>query len=117
MCARREARGASPAARAGSRWAVCSRSQLSDGPCLERNGAALSRQATVLELQPEIAHSPAARAVGNEEHRTRLHQTLERLEDHGFGLQVHRARRLVEDEDGGIPQKGARQRDALPLAT
>ena len=46
-----------------------------------------------------------------------LGELSQRAVEGGFGLSVQRGRRLVEDENGGLADERARQRDALPLAS
>src|SRR6266566_292030 len=56
------------------------------------------------------------RAVTDDDHGTALLEALERVDDRGLGLRVHRARGFVQDQHRAVLQEGARQRDALPLA-
>ena len=44
------------------------------------------------------------------------HELIQRVLHEAFALAVERARRLVEDQDGGVFQDGARDGDALTLA-
>ena len=53
----------------------------------------------------------------DQKRRAALHQAIHGFEDHGFGLHVDRARRLVEDQERRVLQECARQRDPLALAT
>ena len=53
--------------------------------------------------------------MGNHEGGAPARQALHSLHDCRLGLEVHRARRLVEDENRGILQEGTRERDALAL--
>ena len=52
----------------------------------------------------------------NQETGAALHQVLHRFHDDGLGFQIHRAGRLIEDQDGSIFKKGAGKRDALTLS-
>ena len=54
--------------------------------------------------------------VGDDEGRPPGAQRPQAVLDERFALAVEARRRLVEDEDAGIRQDGARDRDALPLA-
>src|SRR5206468_9404762 len=56
------------------------------------------------------------RAVTDDDHGTALVEALERADDRGLGLRVHRARRLAQKQDRTVLEERARQRDALPLA-
>src|SRR5439155_4229072 len=56
------------------------------------------------------------RPVTDDDYGAALFETLQRVDDRGLGLRVHRARGLVQDQHGTVLQERARQRDALPLA-
>ena len=53
----------------------------------------------------------------NDEDGASRHETFERLLDGPLALGVERGGRLVEDEDRGVLQQSARDREALALAT
>src|SRR5881628_460751 len=75
--------------------------------------------ATTLPPAPVVERGAAGergRAVTDDDHGTALLEALERFDDRGLGLRVHRARGFVEDQHRAVLQEGARQRDALPLA-
>src|SRR5207247_7030207 len=57
------------------------------------------------------------RAVTDDDYGAALFETLQRVDERGLGLRVHRARGLVQDQHGTVLQERARQRDALPLPT
>ena len=54
--------------------------------------------------------------VRDREHGPSRHEPLERLLDLAFGLRIHAARRLVQNEDPRIVQDRPRDRHALALA-
>ena len=51
-----------------------------------------------------------------DQRRAALHQPLQRLLDRRLVLRIDRGERLVEDEDRGVEEQRARDRDALALA-
>src|SRR5262252_2252091 len=53
--------------------------------------------------------------VGDEEARLSRHEPAQRLADLLPALDVDPGQRLVEDEDGGVPDQRPRDGDALPL--
>src|SRR5436309_3435575 len=53
--------------------------------------------------------------MGDHEGRAAQHETFHRLDDRGFCPQINRARGLVKDENRGVLQEGAGDRDALAL--
>ena len=77
---------------------------------------------TILDNDPASQHDNAIevakrrQAMGNRNHRASLHQPIECL-THGFlGFRVERRRRLVEQQNRGVLEEGARDGDALPLS-
>src|SRR5919107_4414333 len=71
----------------------------------------------VFNLQPHVAVRQSSQTMGDHEDGAALHEALHRIHYHRLGLRIDGAGRLVEDEDGGIFQKGASKRDTLPLTT
>src|SRR5262249_29938985 len=57
-----------------------------------------------------------AQAVRDEECGAVAGELLDRLADQGLVLDIDGARRLVEDEDGGVAEHRPGQRDSLALA-
>ena len=55
-------------------------------------------------------------AVGDDEGGAALHEEVEAVLDHGFGLGVEGAGGFVEDEDARVGENGAGDGDALALA-
>src|SRR5438132_265908 len=53
--------------------------------------------------------------VRDDEHGAVRHQAIDRLLHQALRLGVERARRLVENQDRGVAQQGARDRDAFAL--
>src|SRR4051812_10511062 len=82
----------------------------------ERGSLLVAYQPTFLEMQPNVAGIERAQAVGNHHGRSIAHQPLQRVDDQRFGFHIDGASRLVEDQDWGIAQKGASEREPLPLA-
>src|SRR5579885_2986045 len=55
-------------------------------------------------------------AMGDDDSRLAGAQAAEALKPVGFGPGIHRARRLVENDDWSAAQKRPGERDSLPLA-
>ncbi len=68
------------------------------------------------EHDQAVGPAQRAEAVGDRDRRAALDQILQRLLDLQFRLGVDRRSRLVEDEDGGIDQQRAGNRDALTFS-
>ena len=54
--------------------------------------------------------------MGNGDHRTAAHQTVQGLADRLLGIAVERRSRLVKKENGCILEEGSSNTDALALA-
>ena len=70
----------------------------------------------VPNLQHPVAAAQGAWPVRDHEGRAAPHQLLQGPGDLRLRLEVHRARGLVEDQDGSVFQEGSGQRDALALS-
>ena len=73
-------------------------------------------QLSVVEHEDVIAGHHAGEPVGHDQRRAAGHQAVERLLNGGLVLSVDAGERLVEDQDWGIAQQRAGDRDALALA-
>ena len=81
-----------------------------------RRGRRFGNDAPGVDAHGGGAAGERARTMADDDDRATPLQPLERLDDRGLGLLVDGARRLIEDEHGAVLQKGACQRDPLPLA-
>ncbi len=72
--------------------------------------------AATLEPDDPVAVACGVQVVRDDEGGAPVGETPERLHDLGLGLAVETGQRLVEDDDGGIADRGAGDRDPLPLA-
>ena len=72
--------------------------------------------AAVVEDDDAVGVADGAEAVGDDEGGAALLQLLQRLLDEVLALAVERRGGLVEDEDAGVAEDGAGDRDALALA-
>jgi len=75
----------------------------------------LLRDVAVLHNKDEVGVPDRGEAVCDHKARPAAHEGVHRILDHHFGASVDRARRLVEDEHGGIGENGAGYRDELLL--
>src|SRR5262245_29931024 len=57
-----------------------------------------------------------AQSVRDDNDSAALHQAFQRLDDELLGFRVERGGRLVENEDGIVPDDGASDADALTLS-
>ena len=71
---------------------------------------------SLVEHEDVVAARRQRQPVRDADRRPPPRQLVERLEDLRLRPRVERARRLVQDENGGIPQQRARDRKALALA-
>ncbi len=69
-----------------------------------------------LEGENPVGADHAREPVREDQGRPAFHEPVERFLDHRLTLGIHRGERFVQDEDGGIAQEGARDRDPLALA-
>ena len=69
----------------------------------------------ILDYRDAIAAKGRIEAVRDDEHRLALAEAIQRLVDELLVLGVCGARRLIEDEDGGVFQNGTGNGDALSL--
>ncbi len=63
-----------------------------------------------------VGSADGGETVGYDEGGAALHEEVEAVLDHGFGLGVEGAGGLVEDEDAGVGEDGAGDGDPLALA-
>src|SRR6476659_6106708 len=83
-----------------------------------RSARRLSRQEpAVIEPEPDVARPCGGQAVRDDEAGALLQQTIDGRHDRRLGVDVDRARGLVEDEDGGVLEERARDGYALTLTT
>src|SRR5579883_1988966 len=71
---------------------------------------------SLVQDEDPVGHAHGAEPVGDEQGRLAGAQARQVMEELGFGRRVQGRRRLVQDEDLGIPHEGAAERDPLPLA-
>ena len=71
---------------------------------------------TLLYDEDLVGSADGGEAVGDDEGGAALHEEIEAVLDHGFGLGVEGAGGFVEDEDAGVGEDGAGDGDALALA-
>src|SRR5207244_11404225 len=76
----------------------------------------LRHDVAVLDPQPQVADLQRVQAVGHHEGRAAPHEAPDRVQDDRLAAHVDGAGRLVEEEDGGVLQERARERDPLPLS-
>ncbi len=70
----------------------------------------------MLDFDDGVCQGQGARPVGDHDHGAVLHVAGQSLVDQPLALHVDLAGGLVEDQDFGIAEEGAGQRDPLPLA-
>src|SRR5262245_36510264 len=85
-------------------------------PAIRRGAGFEGGDAAILDLKNPTAMFQRTRPVRNDEGRSAAHQSFHGLHNPAFGFHIHRAGRLIEDENGSILEKRAGQRDALALA-
>src|SRR2546430_3079467 len=78
--------------------------------------AALLDDVAVAQHHDQVSLSDGGQAVRDDERGTPCRQALETLHDEGLGLRVERRGGLVEDQDGGVSEDGARDGEALLFA-
>src|SRR5438128_1910512 len=78
--------------------------------------AALLDDVAVAQHHDQVSLSDGGQAVRDDERGTPCRQALEALHDEGLRLRVERRGGLVEDQDGGVPEDGARDGEALFFA-
>src|SRR5215213_7389380 len=64
----------------------------------------------------EIGVAHRRQPVRDDERRAAAHQPRDRRLDEALGFRIERARRLIEEQDRRVLEKGAGERDALALA-
>ena len=72
--------------------------------------------AAVVHHHDAVAHLHRGQAMGDDDGGAVLHQPLERVLHHALALGVERRGGLVEQQQRGLAQQGAGDRDALALA-
>ena len=70
----------------------------------------------MLEHDDPIHTVNGRKSMGDDEGGAAVHQFFDRFHDRGFGRGIERGGRLVEQQDGRVFQKSARDADALSLA-
>src|SRR5882724_7691846 len=70
---------------------------------------------SVFHLEDEVAMLQRAEPVGDDERGAALHEPFHRFHDRGFGLDIHRTGRLIQDQDRCILQESSGDRNALAL--
>ena len=78
--------------------------------------AALLDDLPVVDHHHVVRVADGAQAMGNDEAGASLHQAQQRLLDAHLGAGIHAAGGFVQDEDGGIGQDGAGDREQLALS-
>ena len=79
--------------------------------------AASLHHASPLEDENALGSDDAREPVGEDQCGPPFHEPVEGFLDHRLALGVDGGERLVQDEDGRVAQKGARDGDALALAS
>jgi hypothetical protein len=77
---------------------------------------ALLDDLAVVDDQHPVGVADGAQAVGDDKAGAAFHQAQQRLLDAGLGAGVDAAGGLVQDQDGGLGQDGARNGQQLALA-
>src|ERR1051326_6594438 len=70
-------------------------------------------QFAMLDFKAEITMLEGLQAMGDDERRTPLHQSLQGIQDRVLSADINCARRFIENKHGSILQKCARQCNAL----
>ena len=70
----------------------------------------------MLHREPHVTQGQRAQTVSNHESRASAHETFHRFHDNLLRFDVNGTGWFIENEDGRILQKSARERDALTLA-
>src|SRR5574341_730638 len=78
--------------------------------------AALLDDAAALEIEDAVHAGDGRQSMGDGDHGAALHQREQGLLDAVLALAVERAGGLVEHEDAGVLEDGARDGQALALA-
>ena len=78
---------------------------------------ALLHDVAVLHDEDRVGVADRGQAVRDDEACPTFAQPVHRLLHQQLGAGVHRARRLIEDEDGGVGDEGARDRQKLALTS
>ena len=71
---------------------------------------------SVINRQLHITVSQRPLPMCDEKGRPPAHEAFHRLDDRVFGVDVQRTGGLIKEKNRRVPQKGPRQRNALPLA-
>src|SRR5918997_4553853 len=69
-----------------------------------------------LQNQDEVRASHGVEVVGNDQGRLSGHEAIQSFLDLRLALNVEAHHRLVQDQDGGVPDDGPRDSDPLSLA-
>ena len=81
----------------------------------ELRGRAVLDDPARVEDENAVGHLDGGKAMGDDERGSSPQQRAERALDEALRRQVERGRRLVEDQDPRVGQKGAREGDQLAL--
>src|SRR5262245_50798963 len=76
---------------------------------------AVLNDATLIDHHHAPERSEGRKAMGDGEHGAARHEVSERFAHLFFRIRIERARRLVEQQDRGVLEKGARDGDTLAL--
>src|SRR5918997_577145 len=71
----------------------------------------------VLQNQDEVRAGHGVGIVGNDQGRLPGHEAIQGFLDLRLALDVEASHRLVQDQDGGVPDDGPGDGDPLSLAT
>jgi len=66
--------------------------------------------------QDEIGAHGSRKAMGNDDGCATAHEFMKAVQPLCLGPRIHGAGRLIQENNAGLAQKGARQSNALPLA-
>src|SRR5438552_3929755 len=84
--------------------------------CDRRHNLFQTHDAAVLNSQDTIATLECAVSMGNDERGAVKRELFYRFHDGSLGFHVHRTSRLVEDENGRVLQKRARDGNSLAFS-
>ena len=73
--------------------------------------------ASILHHIDAVGVADRRKAMRDDQHGAARHQPVEGVLDEAFAFGIEGGGGLVENQDGRIPEHGARDGDALPLAT
>jgi hypothetical protein len=83
--------------------------QVLGRPCLD--------DSSVLERHNPVGVADGGQPMGDEERGAAFHEPSQRLQQEPLGPRVQGAGRLVQDQDGRIPEKGPGDGQTLSLTT